>query len=265
MAMRMSGNRGGNRPHEPGHWEGDSDDEEYDGLDEPWHDWEEPPPEEFQGPKLTREGPLERHPPFAQAYPTALLYLVLAAATAVHCQGLHDLSASGRAVFQDGQWWRLASGVLAHAGVEHLFANTALFLVFGWYLRAYYGLAVFPGLALALGAATHALTIACYGPEVRLVGASGMIYAMAALWIALYMRYEVSCNPGHRLLRAAGFSLVFLAPTAFVPEVSYLAHAYGFLLGLLTGVLLGPYLKPARPRADRAEVAGQGPSLYRET
>jgi rhomboid protease GluP len=87
-----------------------------------------------------------------------------------------------------------------------------------------------------LGAVAMGLTLQTYPPDVALLGASGLVYVLAAFWLSSFVLIERRLSPMARLLRATGFALLTLLPTSFDPHVSYRAHAIGFTLGLVWGL-----------------------------
>lgn len=194
-----------------------------------------------------RQHPLGQRPQPQSLFPAALLLLLFCAGSAwtwTH-PDQNWLAATQRTVFEEGQIWRLMTTLWVHADISHLLANSGLFLIFGLFLRHYFGLWAFPGLTLLGGMLTGALALLTYGPDVRLIGASGMVYFMAGLWLLLFFRHADYLSWGHRLMRAIAFSLVVLVPTQFEPQVSYRTHAIGFALGLFFGWLSAPWMKPA--------------------
>jgi len=154
---------------------------------------------------------------------------------------------SGESVMGRGEYWRLATALFTHVDMAHLLSNAFMFIVFGWLLKAYYGWKVFPLGVLFLGAATNLVTVYLYPPGVRLLGASGMVYAMSSLWLVLYLRYATGYYFPVRFVRVLGFILVMLIPSTFEPRVSYLSHAAGFLLGALFGLAILPFARPGDP------------------
>lgn len=152
-------------------------------------------------------------------------------------------SASGQLVFGEGQYWRLLTAVFAHSDLRHWMSNTPLLVVFGWFLRSYFGLLAFPGLALIFGALTNLVTLVYYPPELRLLGASGMVYAMLGLWMTLYVSHETRYSWPMRIFRALAVSIALLFPTTFHPTTSYLAHGAGLVIGLVGGLLCYPWLR----------------------
>ncbi len=126
-----------------------------------------------------------------------------------------------------------------------------IFLIFGWLLKAYYGYLVFPIISFIIGILATLVTIALYEPHIRLVGASGMNYGMAALWLVFFIRYDIEHTLAQRIMRAAGFVMVMLLPSAYNPHISYLAHAVGFAIGIITGILLLPVIEIRDPDPKR--------------
>lgn len=189
--------------------------------------------------------PLSVFPSSRFALPAFVVFLICFVATSL----FNDISirkmlwASGRTVFMEHQYWRLITTIFLHADLQHLLSNALLLLVFGWFLRAFFGLKIFPVAALATGIISTAISLAYYVPDMKLVGASGMVYGMAALWLIFYIKHETGYSPGKRVFRAAGFSLALLFPTTFQVHVSYIAHATGFLSGLLIALVLIPLVK----------------------
>ena len=159
--------------------------------------------------------------------------------------------ASGEAVFQKQEYWRLFTALLGHGDVMHLLHNAPIFWFFAWILNAYFGLAVAGVLTLILGLASNAVTLWTYEPKVQLLGASGMIYGMVAMWLVLYIRFDRKGWWVKRVVRSLGFSLLVLFPQTFEVNTSYMAHASGFLIGIVLAVLWIPFaMKYAPVRHD---------------
>jgi rhomboid protease GluP len=202
-----------------------------------------------------RQHPLGQRPQPHSLLPSALLLLLFVAASLFswNFEDHRILAATQRHVFQEGQIWRLLTTLFVHADLSHLLANSGLFVIFGLFLRHYFGLWAFPTLSLLGGVVTGALALLTYGPDTNLIGASGMVYFMVALWLVLFFRYADYLSWGHRLMRAIAFALVVLVPTQFEPQVSYRTHAIGFALGIFFGWLSAPWMKPVTDVANPHE------------
>jgi len=146
------------------------------------------------------------------------------------------LAASPRGVFAEGEYWRLLTAIAVHADLRHFLANALFFTFFAYLLYGYFGFWIHPVSTLAFGALTNCLALLTYPPDVRLVGASGVVYLMAGFWLTLYVFIERTRTPARRLLHAVGVGLVVLIPTSLSPEVSYRTHAIGCGLGMAAAV-----------------------------
>ena len=146
------------------------------------------------------------------------------------------LPASGRAVFEQGETWRLLTAIAAHADAIHLLSN-AVFLAWLIYLsRGAFGPSLYPWSAAPLSAVALAVTLEGYPPNIRVVGASGMLYLLAGAWLTLYVLVERRLSLAKRIVRVVGFFLVVLVPTSIRPEVSYRAHGIGLFFGICLGL-----------------------------
>lgn len=173
-----------------------------------------------------------------------------------HGIGLYEhLVASGDLVFgSQREWGRVFSAALIHADFGHLLSNGLLFFILSYYLSGYFGWALFPGLALVFGGIINFTVLWNYPPEVRLLGASGVVYWMGGVWLSLYVALDRRRSLSQRLIRALGVGLLLFLPSeAFDPKVSYLAHAVGFAYGVLTGALYFVWRKAEFRRAERVE------------
>jgi membrane associated rhomboid family serine protease len=208
------------------------------GFEDDGSHYEEVEPERLSG-------PLSVFPSYRYALPAiAVFFACLAASSLLHGSDLREMFwASGRKVFVEHQYWRLATTIFLHADMQHLLSNTPLLLIFGWFLRAFFGLKIFPLAALGTGIFSNALSLLYYEPDTRLIGASGMVYGMAALWLVYYVRYETGHSLGKKLFRATGFSLALLFPTTFQANVSYIAHGAGYISGLIIAAAVAPCIK----------------------
>lgn len=146
------------------------------------------------------------------------------------------LPASGETVFERGEAWRLVTALAAHADPIHLLSN-AVFLTWLIYL-AYgaFGASLYPWSAVPLSAVALAVTLEGYPANIRVVGASGMLYLLAGAWLTLYVLVERRLSVPKRLVRVIGFFLVVLVPTSIRPEVSYRAHFIGLFFGICLGL-----------------------------
>ena len=203
----------------------------------------EPDPEDFLPAPEPKKGPLERFPSPNNLFP-ALMFLITAFFMSYQRWVRPEAFQGGvsqSALYEHGEWWLTLTALWVHGDMGHFLSNGWLLLVFGWILKDFFGRLAFPFLPLALGAATNALTVLWMPPHTVLIGASGMVYGMISMWLVLFLVHSIKPFR-QKLLRSLGFIFIMLIPQTYSPEVSYLAHAIGFGLGILAGgfyLLLG--------------------------
>lgn len=147
-----------------------------------------------------------------------------------------NLTANGYVVFEKGQYWRAFTSQLMHADFTHLGNNAIFFTAFSILLNHYFGFWVFPVLSLIVGTLINFIALKVYDPHVYLVGISGVIYFMASFWMTMFVAIERKLNLYRRLMIATGVSLILFFPEVFQKNVSYLAHALGFGMGIFLAV-----------------------------
>lgn len=207
---------------------------------------------------VVKETLLSRKPARA-SFPIALgSVVVLVAASLLYWSNAADLAsflpASAATVFGRGEYWRLFTTILIHADFQHLLSNGIVFGILAFLVYGYYGPLVYPLLTFGLGALVTALSLRTYPPDTFLLGASGVVYLMAAFWLTLYLLVERSTAPRMRLVRAVGFGLIVLVPTAVEPAVSYRTHGIGFAIGVSFGIAYFWKRKRALRTAERIEL-----------
>lgn len=148
------------------------------------------------------------------------------------------MPASYNDIIQRKEIWKLWSTLFAHGDFGHLISNSLLFVVLGFFLSGYFGLFVFPLLAIFMGGLVNIVVLSQYPGEVNLIGMSGVVYWMGGMWLVLYLLLDEQRSWTQRILRSLGVALaIFMPSSAFDPQVSYGAHLVGFILGALSGAI----------------------------
>jgi len=161
-----------------------------------------------------------------------------------------QLPASMERVLEQGQYWRLFTSIFVHSDWRHLLSNSLGICGLSYLIFGYFGFKIYPCLILPAGAAVMLIALLTYPSQTYLLGASGVVYLMAAFWLTLYVCLERRFSIGKRILRATGLLMIFLVPTSFSPEISYRTHMIGFGVGVVLAVL---YFLPNKERFRRAE------------
>lgn len=197
--------------------------------------------EDLQRPIPRREPSFLAQWPRRRAFLSGVLFALAATASSVVAWNLPDFKdawiGNPRKIFVEREWWRLLTSILLHSDLKHLLSNLLFLIPFGGLLTNYFGWRVFPALGLALGVMTQYLSLKTYDPGDNLLGASGLLYVLFGLWLALYYRMETHLPWERRFLRIVGFGLVMFIPQQFQPNVSYRTHYIGLAAGLLAGAL----------------------------
>jgi rhomboid protease GluP len=156
-------------------------------------------------------------------------------------------------VFVHDEYWRLVTAIGAHADFRHFLGNGVVFAILSFLLYGYFGARVYPVLCWGLGSVVTGLALKTYPPQISLLGASGVVYLMAGFWLTQYLLIERRLLLRKRVLRAAGFGLLVLAPTVWDPSVSYRTHAIGLAVGVVFGAIYFSRKKEEFRKAERVE------------
>jgi rhomboid protease GluP len=144
------------------------------------------------------------------------------------------LAASNVQVFWAHEWWRAWSALFVHADLVHLFSNTPLLVLFTYLLWRFFGPWMVAS-AFALCGFMNLVVLATMPPETNLLGASGVVHFMGALWLTLYVAIERRDELTRRFGAALFLTLMLFTPDVYRPEVSYLSHLLGYVMGLMWG------------------------------
>jgi membrane associated rhomboid family serine protease len=140
-----------------------------------------------------------------------------------------------------GQWWRLFTAVWLHGDLGHLAANVSLGFPLLGLTMGRYGTGAGLLAAYLTGAGGNLFDI-CFSPRTLLsLGASGILMGtlglLAVQSVPLWRR-----NPHARayIITAVVAGMMLFAFLGLSPGTDFMAHAGGFLMGLVLGALLAP-------------------------
>jgi membrane associated rhomboid family serine protease len=211
----------------------------------------EPRPEDFYPTAKKLPSGFEKFPEPGSAWVANILMIAITVASLLHWLTprpvVSRFVASRALVFGDQQVWRLLTALGGHGDLMHLLHNAPIFWFFAWILNGYFGWVVAGVASISIGILSNALTIWFYPDHVQLLGASGMVYGMVGMWLTLYVRFDRNGWWVKRVMRSLGFSLLVFFPQTYEAQVSYSAHGFGFLVGIIMGLALIPYAKKHAP------------------
>jgi len=142
-----------------------------------------------------------------------------------------------------GQWWRLVSSIFLHVGVMHLLFNAYACFLFGTFVermagrRSTFTILILSGVG---GGAASAFFSNAVSSHTISAGASGAIFGLLGAAIVIVLRLpRLFTGPQRRFL---AFNLIFIGAVNMAfgflePNIDNLAHAGGFLTGVLCGLV----------------------------
>lgn len=148
------------------------------------------------------------------------------------------MAASYDNVFEKKEYWRLWSTLFAHADIGHLLSNLMLLIPLSILLSGYFGLLVFPVIGVIMGGVINYIVLQSLPVSVNLIGISGIVYWMGAFWLTLFIILDRRKSLRRRIAVSLFLTVVLFIPESFRPEISYLSHFVGYLLGIICAVIL---------------------------
>lgn len=148
------------------------------------------------------------------------------------------------AAVSHGAWWRLVTAVFLHADIAHLATNATIGFVLLALALGRYGTGIGALAALLAGVFGNVVVWLLCAPPRTGLGASGMVLGalglLAAQWFALRQ------VPARVWLAGLGAGVLLFLLLGSSPGTDLLAHAGGFLGGLLLGIVPAHYPRLAR-------------------
>lgn len=148
-----------------------------------------------------------------------------------------NLIASAQSVFVQHNYWRAWTTLFAHADLEHLMSNAFLFIPLTYLLFGYYGSKLFPVAGLIIGGFVNLLVLKTMPEQTSLLGISGVVYWMGAVWLTLYLLIDRRKKFRYRFAIALFLFLTLFVPDKYHPHISYLSHFLGFATGILSAFI----------------------------
>lgn len=137
----------------------------------------------------------------------------------------------------EGQWWRIFTPILLHAGITHILFNMWALWVLGPQIERGVGTWPFVGAYLASAGMGGAFAYLMGGPTDIAVGASGAIFGLFGIWFNFAVRRRNTAQ-GRFLLRQIMFLLLLNAALPFiVGGIAWEAHLGGLIAGFVIGEL----------------------------
>lgn len=145
-------------------------------------------------------------------------------------------SMSNKAVFYEGQWWRLITHIYLHAGILHFLFNMVALMFSGRVVEKKIGF-IKSILLFHIIAVTDAVIMSFIFPDSISVGASGGIFGFIGIISAFKI---VKNNKTEKILYKSEFIylIVFCVLSLVLGFESFLTHFIAFVLGLTAGFIV---------------------------
>jgi rhomboid protease GluP len=149
------------------------------------------------------------------------------------------------------EWWRIFTAVFLHADLAHLAANVTFGIVVLGLAMGRFGAGLALLATLLAGAAGNLIGLKLYSHPYIGVGSSGMMMGALGM-LTIHSIYLWRSNPkaARFILSGVGAGILMFVLFGVSPNSDVLAHAGGFIAGLLFGAILS--LAPAKFVRNRA-------------
>ncbi len=167
---------------------------------------------------------------------TAIIWILGFVAPAVGDALFRNLAMANFLV-ASGEWWRIFTAALLHAGITHIGFNMYALYLFGPRLEQQVGSPAFAAFYVAAAGAGGAASYAFGAPSQVSIGASGAIFGLLGAW--MFVAWKMRNTPGGRRMFRELFILLAInaALPLLIPNIDWRAHAGGFLGGVLIAAL----------------------------
>jgi rhomboid protease GluP len=141
-----------------------------------------------------------------------------------------------------GQWWRPVTALLLHASLLHLAMNAVAVWMFGSAVERTLGWWRMPVIFFVAGTLGNFASVLRGGFDVSVGASSGLFGLVAAYVVAVYrLDMPVVASARRRLLVMLGMMVATDLMIGWLePQVDGVAHAGGFVAGLLLTLVLRP-------------------------
>lgn len=141
----------------------------------------------------------------------------------------------------EGEWWRLITACFVHIGIIHIAMNMFALLYIGTLLEPLIGKSRFVAAYLLTGI-TASITSLWWHDNVVSAGASGAIFGMYGIFLALLTSNLIAKEERKSLLNSIGFFVAYNLIFGLQGGIDNAAHIGGLLGGLIIGFAYIPGL-----------------------
>jgi rhomboid protease GluP len=136
-----------------------------------------------------------------------------------------------------GDWWRLVTNIFIHFGIIHLLMNMYCLYTVGIYLEPMLGKVKYTAAYLCTGVLASLVSLWWHKDGVNSAGASGAIFGMYGLFLALLTTSLIPQQVRQPLLQSIGLFVVYNLVYGMKGGVDNAAHVGGLLSGFVIGYI----------------------------
>ena len=136
-----------------------------------------------------------------------------------------------------GDWWRLITCVFVHIGIIHLLFNMYALYTIGVYLEPMLGKTKYIVAYLCTGVFASLVSLWWHETPVASAGASGAIFGMYGLFLALLSTNLIPKQVRSQLLQSIGIFVFYNLVYGMRSGVDNAAHIGGLVSGLMIGYI----------------------------
>jgi len=136
-----------------------------------------------------------------------------------------------------GDYWRLVTNTFIHFGIIHLLMNMYCLYIIGAYLEPMLGRVKFIAAYFCTGILASIVSLWWHSEPVNSAGASGAIFGMYGLFLALLTTNVIPASVRKGLLQNIGIFIVYNLVYGVKSGVDNSAHVGGLVSGFLIGYL----------------------------
>ena len=136
-----------------------------------------------------------------------------------------------------GDWWRLVTNIFIHFGIIHLAMNMYCLYTVGVYLEPMLGKLKYTTAYLCTGVLASVVSLWWHSDGVNSAGASGAIFGLYGLFLALLTTNLIPKQVRQPLLQSIGIFVVYNLVYGMKSGVDNSAHIGGLLSGFIIGYL----------------------------
>lgn len=195
------------------------------------------------------DGSVDKKPPTLWEIMPATIVLI-ALIVAIYFYTSPEISQSSRTMtrywvfspywFEAGEWWRLVTGALVHADLQHLFGNAFFIFIFGQMLEPVLGWRQMTILMFSSAVSAHIFSY--FLLDAPTLGASGIAYGLLAAFLMMDVmvvrRFGTREQFTQSLFKVVVIGLIYAWFDTSRPNVNFYGHLGGAVAGLIYGVIL---------------------------